>query len=80
MTARDWVGLAVRIIGFWLVVRGAISFLEAIPLRDQSLSHGMVLLTIWPGSIGTIIVGGWMLLRPGLIIRLVCGANSVRGK
>ena len=80
MTAKDWVGLAVRIIGFWLVVRGTISFLEAIPLRDQSLSHGMVLLTIWPGSIGTIIVGGWMLLRPGLIIRLVCGANSVRGK
>jgi len=82
MTARDWVGLAVRVIGFWLMVQGVLVLLGSIPYlhSEPGLSTGTALLGIWPGRIAMIIIGGWMLFRTDGIVRRICGASTGRGK
>jgi hypothetical protein len=79
MTAKEWVSLAIRVIGFWLAVQGLIYLLASRPFlnKEPGLSAGTALLALWPGRIVMIVMGGWMLFRTDGIVR-VCGVNSRR--
>jgi hypothetical protein len=81
MTTKEWVGLAVRVIGFWVMVHAVIGLLDSVPYlhKTEALSAWSVFLTLWPGRMTLLIAGGWMLFWPGGIVRLVCGEAN-RGR
>ena len=79
MTAKELFGVAVRIIGFWIVVQGAIYILVRLPYIGIAMPEVLVLnqlLVTWSSGIVEILIGGWILLKAELIVRLVYGASA----
>ena len=76
MTAKDLFGVAVRIIGLWVVMQGAIYILVRLPYIGIAMPEYFVasqLLTAWSSGIVEILVGGWILLKADSVVRLVYG-------
>lgn len=74
MTSKDLFGVAVRVIGLWVLIQGAIFILLRLPYIGMSVPQPFSLdqlLLNWSGGIVQMLVGGWVLLKADMIIRLV---------
>lgn len=82
MTAKDWVGLAVRVVGFWVIVKAAILLLGSFPYlhdsQQSTLSAWDIFMSLWLKLIAMLIFGGWMLFKADVFTRLVCRVQAGR--
>jgi hypothetical protein len=79
MTAKELFSVAVRLIGFWVLVQGALYILFRIPYIGIAMPEVFVLnqlLVTWASGIVQILVGGWILFKADAIVRLVYGAST----
>jgi hypothetical protein len=79
MTARELFGIAVRVIGLWVLVQGVLYILLRLPAIGIDvvwpLNVNQLLLT-WSSGIVEMLVGAWVLLKADTIVCLVYGAPA----
>jgi hypothetical protein len=71
VTAKELFGIAVRVIGLWVLVQGAIYILVRLPYVGIQMPEVFVLndlLVTWSSGIVEVLIGGWILLKADAIV------------